>query len=228
MFSLLDADQRIPWADKPINYTMKWRFWYQEYDPSYHSTIQYSHLGKGTDWSIGSGPVAPGYGAEYDVPKCGEGVPGCSCDPDGTWVHVITGVFKVNSGSEFAPTQGNILPLVAHLHCHAPACLSMAVYNNDTGALLCEETAVYGAGAPGDKFGEPGYIIVPPCLWGRPEDGLEPPPNIAGMTLRVVKRANASRHEDNTHKGNFFESIDACVDSVLENPVRKTQTRRRA
>ena len=118
------------------------RFWYQEYDPSYHSTIQYSHLGKGTDWSIGSGPIAPGYGAEYDVPKCGEGVPGCSRDPDGTWVHVITGVFKVKSGSEFAPTGGKILPLVAHLHCHAPTCLSMAVFNNDTGALLCEETAV--------------------------------------------------------------------------------------
>ena len=41
-----------------------------------------------------------------------------------------------------------------------------------------------GAGAPGDKFGEPGYIVVPPCLWGRLEDGLEPPPDIAGVTLK--------------------------------------------
>ena len=70
-------------------------------------------------------------------------------------MHVITGVFKVNSGSEFAPTHGKIMPLVAHLRRHAPTCLSTAVYNNDTGALLCEETAFYGAGAPGDKFGGP-------------------------------------------------------------------------
>jgi len=47
-----------------------------------------SHLGKGTDWSIGSGPIAPGYGAEYDVPKCEEGMLGCELGWDGdniTW-----------------------------------------------------------------------------------------------------------------------------------------------
>ena len=26
-----DADQEIPWTDKPLNYHFKWRFWYQEY-----------------------------------------------------------------------------------------------------------------------------------------------------------------------------------------------------
>ena len=127
MFSLLDADQPIPWPDQPINYTMKWRFWYEEYDPEVHSTVQYSHLGAGTDWSIGAGPMSPGYGAEYDVPKCSPDVPGCSRGPDGTWVHTITGVFKVKGGTEFDDTHGEILPVVAHLHCHAPTCLSMSV-----------------------------------------------------------------------------------------------------
>ena len=45
--------------------------------------MRYSHLGANTDWSIGAGPVAPGFGAEYDVPKCGEGVAGCS---KGRWL----------------------------------------------------------------------------------------------------------------------------------------------
>ena len=137
MFSLLDADQPIPWPDQPINYTLKWRFWYQEYDPHAHTTVQMSHLGDGTDWSIGSGSMAPGYGAEYDVPKCGEGVAGCALEADGTWVHTITGTFKVKSGRQFDATEGRILPVVAHLHCHAPTCLSMAVHNNETGDLLC-------------------------------------------------------------------------------------------
>ena len=59
MFSLLDADQPNPWPDKPINYTMKWRFWYQEYDPDYHSSIQYSHLGESRDYCWHLGRIFP-------------------------------------------------------------------------------------------------------------------------------------------------------------------------
>jgi len=182
MFSLLDADQPIPWPDKPLTYTLKFRFWYQDYDPARHTTVRYSHLGKGTDWSIGAGPMAPGYGAEYDVPKCSEGMPGCTFE-DGTWVHTITGNFVVNGGGK---------PVVAHLHCHAPTCLSMAVYNNLTGRLICEEKAMFGQDTKGDKFGEPGFIVMPPCVWGSAEDGLEPPPDLTGVPLHVVKRANAT------------------------------------
>lgn len=194
MWSLLDADQPIPWPEQPINYTMKWRFHYQEYDPKVHTTIQYSHLGAGTDWSIGAGSVGAGIGSEYDVPKCAPGVPGCNKEADGTWVHTITGTFKVGNGKQFAPTAYKIYPVVAHLHCHAPTCLSMAIYNNATGDLMCEEVATYGNDtlAAGAHFGEPGYIAVPPCVWGRPEDGLEEPYDISNITLRVVKRANGT------------------------------------
>merc|ERR1712216_260299 len=88
--------------------------------------------------------------------------------------------------------SGSGKPVVAHLHCHAPTCLSMAVYNNATGKLLCKEVARFGKGHPGTGFDEPGFIAVPPCVWGNPEDGLEPPPDLAGVMLRVVKTANAT------------------------------------
>ena len=42
------------------------------------------------------------------------------------------------------------------------------------------------------KFDEPGYIAVPPCLWGRAEDGLAPPPVVSGQTLYGVKHTNST------------------------------------
>ena len=101
---------------------------------------------------------------------------------------------QVSNGKQFAPTKGRILPVVAHLHCHAPTCLSMSIHNNATGELLCQENASYGGTHAVDekRFDEPGYIAVPPCVWGSPVDGLEPSPDISNVTLYVVKRANAT------------------------------------
>lgn len=67
MFSLLDADQSIPWPDKPLTYSLKFRFWYQDYDPSKHTTVKYSSLGKGTDWSIGAGPMQVSLYVDCDI-----------------------------------------------------------------------------------------------------------------------------------------------------------------
>ena len=36
MWSLLDADQEVPWQDQPLRYYQKYRFYYQEYKPEYH------------------------------------------------------------------------------------------------------------------------------------------------------------------------------------------------
>ena len=80
MWSLLDADQEIPWVDQPLVFYHKWRIWVQPYNESYHTPL---HYGQNTDLTIGS-PY------EYDVPKCAPGVPGCSM-VDGTWIHTITG-----------------------------------------------------------------------------------------------------------------------------------------
>ena len=179
MFSLLDADQLIPWVDQPLTFQLKFRFWVQPYNASYHTNV------RRVTWGIAS-PV------EYDVPKCGEGVAGCSVGPDGTWIHTIKGTFK---------GEGKLV--AAHFHCHAPTCLSMAMYacdkgaadcTNETGTLLCREDPVYGGTGRVDdpRFDEPGYILQPPCLWGSAEYGLEPPPDVNGLMLHTVKTSNAT------------------------------------
>eukprot|EP00658_Telonema_sp_P-2_P055629 TRINITY_DN44215_c0_g1_i1.p1 TRINITY_DN44215_c0_g1~~TRINITY_DN44215_c0_g1_i1.p1 ORF type:complete len:708 (-),score=147.60 TRINITY_DN44215_c0_g1_i1:102-2225(-) len=186
MFSLLDADQEIPWTDQPLVYHLKFRFWVQPYNASYHSNV-----GRST-WGIAS-PV------EYDVPKCGEGVLGCAQQPDGNWVHTIRGTYS-----------GGGKLVAAHFHCHAPTCLSVAMYrcdksvavcNETVGELLCMERPVYGGTGQIDRkdMDEPGFILQPPCLWGSSEQGLEPPPDTdpTKYTLHSVKTSNAT----NGHHG---------------------------
>ena len=82
-------------------------------------------------------------------------------------------------------------------HCHAPTCISMELWNHDTGELLCKNVATYGGqGEPtitGTKFDEPGYLALPPCLWGSPEEGLPPPVLLPwNATVRAVKRSNST------------------------------------
>merc|ERR1712188_312952 len=110
---------------------------------------------------------------------------GCSYDEENQmWIHTIKGTF--------APTPSNIKLVAAHFHCHAPTCLSVALYNNNTGDLICKEQPVYGqdrGGNPGSghiepgPFNEAGYIAVPPCVWGSDEYGLEAPPIVSGQRL---------------------------------------------
>jgi len=179
MWSLLDADQEIPWADQPLKYHLKFRFWVQPFNASYHNNA------KRTTWGIAS-PV------EYDIPKCGPGIMGCTQQKDGNWIHTIHGTFK-----------GSGRLLAAHFHCHAPGCLSIAMYKCDkgasncnatTGTLLCREEPVYGGTGKIDNknMDEQGFILQPPCLWGSPEFGLEPPPNVNGLMLHSVKTSNAT------------------------------------
>lgn len=185
MWSLLDADQEIPWVDQPLVFYHKWRIWVQPYNESYHTPL---HYGQNTDLTIGS-PY------EYDVPKCAPGVPGCSM-VDGTWIHTITGN-RIGS-SNFA---------AMNFHCHAPTCLMVAVYacgagtpladcNATNGKLICMQKPIYGGtGNPltkGTRFDEDGYIAIPGCIWGKEEDGLVAPPNLGGLSLHVVKTANAT------------------------------------
>lgn len=162
MFSLLDADQEIPWVDQPLEYQHKWRFWVQPYNESYHKNV------RRTTWGIGS-PV------EYDVPKCSEGVRGCAKDETGRWVHTIRGTYGA---------EGNIV--AGHFHCHAPTCKYMSMYtcpdnvtvcNETTGTLICTERPIYGGTGQIDqkRFDEPGYILQPPCMFGDAEFGLQAP-----------------------------------------------------
>merc|ERR1712066_314026 len=72
----------------------------------------------------------------------------------------------------------------AGAHCHAPACKSMELWNDDTGELLCNVTAEYNGDAEC-------VLVLPPCLWGSAEEGLKPPPVLhLNSNLSCVKRAN--------------------------------------
>ena len=82
MWSLLDADQEIPWPDQPLVFHHKYRLWVQPYDENYHTPLT---LGE----TVGSALLI-GSPWELDVPKCAPGVPGCSL-LNGNWIHTITG-----------------------------------------------------------------------------------------------------------------------------------------
>lgn len=187
MWALLDSDQEIPWVDQPLVLHHKYRFWVQPYNSSYHTQLV---LGE----SAGSALLI-GSPWEYDVPKCDTGVTGCSMQ-DGTWIHTVKG-----------NTMGHHTFAALNFHCHAPTCLSMAVYacpigtslgdcNEAMGKLICLQKPVYaGSGNPsidGTRFGEVGYIAIPDCFWGGEEFGLEPPINLEGVPLHMIKTSNAT------------------------------------
>ena len=68
--------------------------------------------------------------------------------------------------------------------------MSMELWDDDTGTLICRNEAMYGKGtSPHD---ETGYVVgIPPCLWGAAEEGLRPPPIIRlDGHYSSVKRAN--------------------------------------
>jgi hypothetical protein len=209
MWSLLDAEQEIPWPDQPLILHHKYRFWVQPFTKSYHVPV---HYGGGSQLLIGS-PW------EYDVPKCAHGVAGCSL-VNGTWIHTVTGS-KYN----------NEEMVTLNMHCHAPTCLSMSVWAcpdgtslndcaNATSAdearargykLLCQENPVYGGSdnplVAGSRFDEDGYIAIPDCLWGSAEHGLVAPINTTGVPLFILKTANAS----NGHYGEMAGGQPFCA-----------------
>lgn len=170
---LLDADQDIPWLDQPLVYYKKFRVYFQEYVPKHHVNIE-RH-----DWGVGSG----GNHDEYDVPQCARGTPVDKC------THTVTGTWIPIPASN-QPTR-----LVAlHHHCHAPTCLKIETWNNDTGELICRTRPVYGGTggyvADEKRFDEPGYVAIPSCMWGNEEDGLAPPILMNGVTIHVVAVTN--------------------------------------
>jgi hypothetical protein len=235
MWSLLDKEQEIPWPDQPLEYQLKYRFWYQDYNASFHRDLRYSGGTSNWDVGAGSGPGRPA-GAEYDVPKCNStSQPGCKYEDfmgkplpagaaGGVWVHYVTGHFYIGESSKSGPWK----PIVAHMHCHAPTCLSMALYDNRTGAPICVERATYGGpnnrsaaqerdnAAAFDRatMNEPGFVAVPPCVWGESSHSyngrdLQAPPSLGGVPLRVVKRCNATfgHHGEMAH-GQIFYAVD--------------------
>jgi len=151
LFTLLDKDQQTPWVDQPLEYHMKFRIYYQD-SPSIKNVIQHNWGGMATP-------------TEYDVPKCSEGIEGCSRE-GGQWVHRMNGTWTVGE-----MTGGKGIEFVTiHGHCHAPTCIDFTLYNADTGEVICRQVPVYGQS--NTTYDEKGYLAVPPCVFGSPEDGL--------------------------------------------------------
>jgi len=91
-------------------------------------------------------------------------------------------------------------------HCHAPSCISLRLYINDTKTgnmtLLCDQVPVPGKGnVKVDRFDDKGYIHIPPCLWSDdPSEGLEKTVWLPANTELV-----SITKKNNTHKGHFGE-----------------------
>ena len=86
------------------------------------------------------------------MPQCAAGTPTDQCK------HTITGTWQPVGVNEEDTYLASI-----HHHCHAPTCLYVETWNNDTGELLCRTEPVYGAtkGFVSDRpeFDEPGCEI---------------------------------------------------------------------
>jgi len=201
---MLDADQEI--RPELLRYHMKFRFWYQEYTPATKSSnashINLPRIYQQTEANAGEYDVPPAFAKPgitipgYPDWPLNKPTPGTTCTgtcpdgPDCSCIHEIH--YKWNVGPMRLIYAGG--------HCHAPSCISIELYRNDTGELLCRQLPLYGTGnVTHDKFDEAGYVALPPCLWGD-DKGLNPsvllPPNTP--LLSIKKNVN-------THVGHFGE-----------------------
>uniref|UniRef100_A0A7S4V172 Uncharacterized protein n=1 Tax=Alexandrium monilatum TaxID=311494 RepID=A0A7S4V172_9DINO len=204
---MLDADQEI--RPELLRYHMKFRFWFQEYQAKDARSGRPSHYDLPRIYY-----QTEAWAGEYDVPPAfarpgepllgypewpaGKPTPGTECTgtcpdgPDCECTHTITYRWEVS----------NIRLLYAGGHCHAPSCVSLELYRNDTGTpkLLCRQLPKYGQGnVEQDKFDEAGYLALPPCLWGD-DHGLQPSEFLPANTSLVSIKKNR-----NTHTGHFGE-----------------------
>lgn len=202
---MLDADQPI--RPELLRYHMKFRFWFEVYEATGE---QVSHYNLPRVYY-----QTEAWAGEYDIPpafaKPGKPIPGYNNWPLNTPTPGTTCTGKCPDGDDcqcihtivFRWNVTNVRLIYAGGHCHAPACLSLTLYRNDTGhemEILCQQLPVFGKGnITRDKYDEKGYIALPPCLWGKGQ-GLEPsvllPPN---TPLVSIKR------NINTHVGHFGE-----------------------
>jgi len=173
-------------------YRMKFRLYYEDYATQRNAFFIF--------WTNEQGA------GEFDIPQCLKGMSKQVCGAMGlsNGIHTTTSIFRVRDSMRPCKRlsdpwcaagwneSSSVLLLRAGAHCHAPACISSELYNEDTGELLCRNTPLYGAGEK--AFDEAAYAVgIPPCMWGEASDGLSPPPRLGLDTrLRNVQRKNAT------------------------------------
>ena len=91
-----------------------------------------------------------------------------------------------NSACDNQGDNGLLMAFFA-AHCHTPACMSLELWNDDTGELICRNAPTYGNGNA--AMNENSYVIsIPPCLFGTKEEGLLPPPVLSlDSNLTTIK-----------------------------------------
>jgi hypothetical protein len=207
LWLLTDHEQESSFDPQIFEYYLKFRFYYQTYHlknathpASHQNLVRLYHQTEDA-------------ASEYDIPLCDRSVTA----PEDC-VHQITAHWQVQemlSPAHVQPIEQSLLGAVhtndtgvkiafAGGHCHAPACLSLELYNADTGALICRQVPILGTslhpnasstaggdGSTGGAYDEKGYVSIPPCLWGAEEHGLAPAPLLSwGTNLTSVKRVN--------------------------------------
>jgi len=203
---MLDADQEI--RPELLRYHMKFRFWFQEYTPAINESkpshynlerIYYQTEAWAGEYDIPPAFALPGKPIPgYPKWPLNKPTPGTTCTgtcPDGKDCHCIHTI-------TYHWNMSNVRLIYAGGHCHAPSCISMELYRNDTGTpeLLCRQIPQVGKGNfPVDKFDEAGYIALPPCLWGD-DEGLEPSVLLGPDTPLFSIKKNL-----NTHQGHYGE-----------------------
>tara|TARA_B100000123_G_scaffold268981_1_gene244388 strand:- start:1921 stop:3999 length:2079 start_codon:yes stop_codon:yes gene_type:complete len=167
---LLNQEQIQPKHE--MTYRIKFRFWFQDFQNHQNLIRLYFQT--------------EAYSGEYDVPKAPYGT------PYENTVHSITARFQIKDmvDSKYQKNHNGIKFITAAPHCHAPTCISMELYNADTGQLICGVYPKFGQGRSNVKFDELDYIRIDPCIWGMEEGLMNPDFFTWDTNLTSIKKNN--------------------------------------
>jgi len=190
----LDQDHLIP--NETDTYYLKWRYYFQEYEPpqpprdddaaastAAAAAASHKHL---HHWVFLIDASVNDY--EEDNAHYGEASVG----------KITAHITGATIGLEDTPkTYSTITPLVMTPHCHAPSCIREELWNADTNEIICNVTALYGDekyGALSEVFNEANYVAIPPCIFGA-QEGLQTP-----FALRADTNITAIKYFNNTYR----------------------------
>lgn len=196
---LTDKEQAAQVPSDIFAYHMKFRIWFQEYvpaDPARGTPASHQNLVR-FYYDFGCG--------EYDVLRSPEGTPPNERVQRNEAHWQVKDMLRPGSLRNSVyhtglpnATQVGVKLIYANGHCHAASCISLELYNNDTGELLCRQVGHMGRTrnpdtVRGADYDEAGYVTIPPCLWGEGSPGLLPPRLLTWETnLTSVKRTNST------------------------------------
>jgi len=193
---LLDADQTPP--DFIDEVFFKFRFYFEDYDPTAHQVIRHVEWSQNGCDSGAGGPNPHGCRhIEFDVVQG----TGSKLGPD---IQMFQSTFQAGGmletscspndgqcmdGSKVGP--GGFKLILAATHCHAPNCLKQELINLDTGEILCSAVPIVGKSE--EVFDEMGYLYAPPCTWGSAAEGfLEPPVLQMKTNMQMISYFNST------------------------------------